>query len=76
MAQAMPLVLTDCTQAPDQMDVPSAERRIGVCCLTMLGWLLDGVSGYKKRCVPLHHNVIENGPEDATDYLSGEGTFW
>jgi hypothetical protein len=28
------------------------------------------------RSLPLHHDIIENGAEDATDDLGGKGTFW
>jgi hypothetical protein len=30
----------------------------------------------EKKYIPLHHNVIENGTEDATDDLSGKRAFW
>jgi hypothetical protein len=30
----------------------------------------------KKKCLPFHHNVIEDSAEDTTDDLSGEGTLW
>jgi hypothetical protein len=43
MDQAMPLELMDWTHEPDQMDVPSAERRMGVCDFTMLRRVLVGV---------------------------------
>lgn len=41
----------------------------------MLDVVSDVNASLRKRDLPLHHDIVENGAENASHHLSGEGCF-